>query len=446
MRQPHPNPAVLVPEQRIGGTALPRRWRGLARAGWLLLALLSSSLFVAAVPYRYTHLRAVSPTAAIASDQLRPQDAQALARLGLTPAFYSAYVVTLEVALALVCLTVAAIIVWRKSAEPMALFVSLTLLLTGGFFTPLVSALVARHPIWYTPVFVLRGFFWVGLGSFFYLFPNGRFVPPWTRWLALAWVTYQGCSLLVPPIAPPLSLVTAPTRRELLINLSLVAWLATGVFAQVSRYRHAADPLECQQTKWIVFGYAVGSLLVLSTIVVPLVIFPALREPGVPQMLHRLTGITTLLVVAMLLPLTIAFSIFRYRLWDSDVLINRTLVYGTLTVALALVYGSSVVLLQQLFRPLLGQEHDLAIVVSTLGMALLFQPLRRRLQASIDRRFYRRKYDVAQTLHAFSVQIRDEVDLNRLTEELVAVVEETMQPTHVSLWLRDVPPRRRTDG
>jgi len=137
-------------------------------------------------------------------------------------------------------------------------------------------------------------------------------------------------------------------------------------------------------------------------------------------------------------PFVFGTAILRYGLWDIDVLINRTLVYGTLTAILALVYFGLVVGLQFLFRELTSQvaSSPLIIVGSTLAIAALFQPLRRRIQSAIDRRFYRRKYDAAKTLAHFSAILRDEVDLNRLSEQLVEVVEETMQPAHVSLWLR----------
>jgi hypothetical protein len=141
-------------------------------------------------------------------------------------------------------------------------------------------------------------------------------------------------------------------------------------------------------------------------------------------------------VAVLLIPLSIGFSILRYRLYDIDVLINRTLVYGSLTALLALLYFGLIVALQSLFQGLFKQNNAVAIVVSTLFIFALFQPLRRRIQAIIDRRFYRRKYDAAKTLEAFSATLRNEVDLSQLREHLVAVVEETMQPTFVSLWLR----------
>jgi hypothetical protein len=143
-------------------------------------------------------------------------------------------------------------------------------------------------------------------------------------------------------------------------------------------------------------------------------------------------GITSLLGI----PVAVGIAILKHHLYDIDLIINRTLVYGALTAMLVLVYLGGVVFLQYLFRTLAGGESQLAVVASTLTIAALFNPLRRRIQTFIDRRFYRRKYDARKTLEAFSSKLREETDLDALSDDLVGVVRETMQPTHLSLWLR----------
>jgi hypothetical protein len=156
----------------------------------------------------------------------------------------------------------------------------------------------------------------------------------------------------------------------------------------------------------------------------------------VPASIDDMFGTLVWTVAPLGLPISAGIAIQRYRLYDIDLLINRTLVYGALTVTLVLVYLGGVVLLQQGFISLTGQTSQLAVVASTLAIAALFGPLRGRIQSFIDRRFYRGKYDAARTLEAFSGRLRDETDLNTLSEDLVSVVRETVQPEHASLWLR----------
>ena len=157
-----------------------------------------------------------------------------------------------------------------------------------------------------------------------------------------------------------------------------------------------------------------------------------------------MVGQSLLAVGSVGVPISMGVAILRYRLYDIDILINRTLVYGSLTLLLAAVYFGGVTLTEAIFRTLTGQEEQpqLAIVVSTLVIAALFIPLRRRIQSFIDRRFYRKKYNAAKTLEGFSLKLRDETDLKTLSDDLVGVVSETMQPAHVSLWLRPNTPSK----
>ena len=189
------------------------------------------------------------------------------------------------------------------------------------------------------------------------------------------------------------------------------------VAAVVVRFRRSRG-IERQQIKWFVY---------------PVALIPTIP---VGDYLPGIISNVAFVVVLIGLPTAIGIAILRYRLYDIDVIINRTLVYGALTASLALVYVGSVVSLQYIFRALTGQESQLAVVASTLVIAALFNPLRRRVQGFVDRRFYRRKYDARKTLEAFSAKLRDETDLDALNGELVSVIRETMQPTHVSFWLR----------
>jgi hypothetical protein len=211
------------------------------------------------------------------------------------------------------------------------------------------------------------------------------------------------------------------------------------VIVQLYRYRRVSSPLERQQTKWVVFGLAVPiTVLVLLTVLD--LIFPVLASPSpLYPLAFNVVGTSW----PLFFPLSFGFAMLRNRLWDIDILINRTLVYGTLTASLALVYVSLVIGLQALLRGIISQDSSVAIVLSTLAIAALFQPLRRRIQRIIDRRFYRSKYDTAKTVAAFSATLRQEVDLDQLREHLLAVVQETMQPAHVSLWLRPPEPSRK---
>ena len=186
-----------------------------------------------------------------------------------------------------------------------------------------------------------------------------------------------------------------------------------------------------------------GTLGLISGIVIWSVGFNFLPQPadavGSYGTFGRYVDVGMLVPIVILplsLPLGLMIAVLRYRLWDIDVVLNRALVYAALTATLAGTYFGSVVLLQMAFRGVTGQGNAVAIVISTLAIAALFMPLRRRIQDIIDRRFFRRRYDAALTLAAFSSRMRDEVDIERLTTELVTVVEETMQPVHASLWLR----------
>jgi len=277
---------------------------------------------------------------------------------------------------------------------------------------------------------------------FLLLFPDGRL--PSGRWRSFAWlvgiaaIVGIAVQALLPvptcevcPIENTLGIEGLESVAELvdaLVEAFLVGVLGSLALASLFLRFRRASGVEHQQIKWLVFIFSV--LFLGATLAY--IVYSATEARWAWSV-----GQSLLAVGSVGVPIAMGVAILRYRLYDIDSLINRTLVYGSLTLLLAAVYFGGVTLTEAIFRTLTGQEEQpqLAIVVSTLVIAALFTPLRRRIQSFIDRHFYRRKYDAGKTLEAFSAKLREETDLDTLNNELVGVVRETMQPAHVSLWL-----------
>jgi hypothetical protein len=314
---------------------------------------------------------------------------------------------------------VAGVILLRAWRDWMALLVTLFLIVFGATFPAVVS----------DPAFDALGALASGLLILFLaLFPDGRFAPRWTRLAAILWIPAQ---LLVVggglPFVPALAAQAVKTAAFLLVLAALLG-------AQIYRYRRVSGPAARRQTRWVVYGVTVA----LAGFALMLGVFLIVPPAQMARSTLLSAGIAALFYLWwMFIPVSLGFAILRARLYDIEVVIHRTLVYAALTVCLAGVYVGGVALSQAILQPLTGQGHnELAIVGSTLAAAAAFQPLRRRIQRAIDRRFYRRKYDAARTLADFTTALREEVDLHELVGRLVGVVDETMQPQQVSLWLR----------
>jgi hypothetical protein len=400
-----------------------------ARVGWLVILVLYIGLFSASIPVYYDWLINFGHP-----DLHRATLRTSLEAAGISIDSYARYELSISVTSAIVCSVVSVAIFWRRSDDWMALLTGLGLLAFGIFFrTDGPTALVQQYPAVSLPVNLLALFGSMSFILFLYLFPSGRFVPRWTRWIPTLWGMHEIAYYFFPN-----SVFNISRKFPLLDLLVLVGFFCIGVGAQIYRYRHVSGRVERQQTKWVVFGMVSAALGGLA-FRLPLSISPTLRTFASPYASFAFEAAVTGFL--LLIPLSIGIAILRYHLWHIDIIINRTLVYGALTASLATVYFGGVAAVQAIFRTLTGQQEQpqLAIVVSTLVIAALFNPLRRRIQSFIDRRFYRRKYDARKTLEAFSAKIRDETDLEALSDDLVGVVRETMQPTHVSLWLRPEP-------
>ena len=281
----------------------------------------------------------------------------------------------------------------------------------------------------------------IGLQVFsFLLFPTGRL--PSDRWKWLAWLTVAfviggvitsafsfGANAGLGPIPNPLGIDGFSNFYDMVMNMLPLLYVAVASSLFV-RLRHAVG-VERQQIKW--FAYAAAATIIGITLAY---MIPNMIDT--PLWIERV-GFALNLVVTPAIPVSMGIAILRYRLYEIDILINRTLVYGSLTAMLALVYFGGVAGLQRLLSPVMGEGNGLAVVASTLAIAALFNPLRRRVQALVDRRFYRRKYDAAKTLEAFGSRLRDQTNLDALSNDVVGVAGRTVQPAHVSLWLRPDP-------
>ena len=340
--------------------------------------------------------------------------------------------------------TVGAIVASRLPESPIGwLFCAIGLIFGVSHFSAEYAAYALLAPSRSLPagevLAWLTSWVWVfGLGLIVFLdllFPTGRL--PSARWL---WFARFTAIVLLPAailgaLSPGLILSSTlinPLGVEGLPNVSraieafMYALVVVGASSMLARLRHAGR-VERQQIKWFAYATAVA----ISGVILKNTIYP---EVGVMWVWWVGLVLTTVGVVSS--PVAMGIAIFRYRLYQIDLIINRTLVYGSLTAVLASVYLGGVVLLQYAFRALTGEGSQLAVVASTLIIAALFIPLRRRIQGFIDRRFYRRKYDARKTLESFSAKLRNQTDLDALSEDLVSVVGETMQPAHVSLWLK----------
>jgi hypothetical protein len=404
-----------------------------ARISGLLLAALALSVFVTGLPLYFANLQVICNSYSCKYGQLLLQSAQVLQNLGIPIDAYAVFALVLTIAIITVWFIVGGVIFWRKSDDWIALLVSLALILfasTGGFN----SGLVWSNPAWMTlaAIYFLLGVFTLIL--IFFLFPDGRFAPRWMVILLVAFVALLVDAFILPNFIgnSPFIFWNWPFSLNALVLVGLFGSLA---FSQLYRYRRMSNPIQRQRTKWVIFAFTVvlvgfiGEELIFE--VLPQ-LFPALHPP---DPLYQAINLFFWNICPVLIPLSFGIAILRSRLWDIDIIINRTLVYTALTGTLAVVYIACILILQALLSGFTS-GNTVALVGSTLGVAALFQPLRRRIQTRIDRRFYRRKYDAARTIAAFSATLRGKVVLNTLSEQLVAVVQETMQPAHVSLWLQ----------
>ncbi len=399
----------------------------LLNAGYLLMGF-------ASIPRYYERVTTLSiepypvPNASYLTNEQAVQNAAkqnlSLPQYALSQTVYHSLIV-------LLCITVAALIVLRAGWNWFAWYSAFLLLFIAeyAFYDEIFVARIL--PLEVMAVYEVGSLFWPLVLLYFFLFPNGKPVPRWALWLLapvlLLHFAFQITAFLLLWFADAnswLALNDLVGIFELVIGLVFVFILG----CQVYRYWRVSTREERQQTKWFIFG--LGFFIGLSSIADVLDVLNPFAEE-----LNKL--------IFVFVPLSIGVAILRYRLWDIDILIRRTVTYTLVVGLLAALYFGSVILLQQIFASVLADRSEVLTVLSTLAIAALFVPLRNRVQNEIDKRFNRKKYDAQKIMEKFSRTVRDETDIDKLTNELVNVVQETMQPKSVSVWLKKEQKARR---
>jgi hypothetical protein len=416
-----------------GGTRLSGRWLLAARVAWLFLFAVALVPFLLSLPGYRASIEHPSPDNAA----LSPGAMAALTQAGISLSAYAWVSLGIACAVLLASVIIALVLVWRRGNDWMALLVSIFLVIyiLGNVSIPSNGPSADPSSASEIALAVLAGQQNL-LGTaipfgVFLLFPSGRFVPRWAAALFIASLVWA------------VAISVWPGLLGGVLFLGYPAIIGATIVCMIYRYRRASTPVQRQQTKWVVAGLVI-SLLANQVFWIPTG-FTALGQTLYPPLCYLAYQLVLLVV-----PVTFFIAIQRYRLYDIDTIINRALVYGALTAILALVYAGGVVGLQALVGTLTGSAgrdgSPVVIVVTTLAIAALVRPLRARLQATVDRRFYRSKYDAAKTVAAFGATPQQEMELGALREHLLAVVDETMQPAHASLWLLTPAPDLRFEA
>jgi hypothetical protein len=421
---PTPVPGVARKPDPGPGARLDGRLLLAARSIWLVTVFWTLVCLAIAVPARYAQLVETFRN-------LSPSQELVLRNLGVSRALHANLLFTVEYVVIAVFIGIGLVIFWKRTDDWVAMAASAGLITYIAWTAPPLDALAGAGPVWSLSGSLVQAIGHLLATLIFLVFPDGRLIPRWSRWLLLllgavtvVWVLFPGSIF---DFSNPFSL-------SLAAFFPLMFWRAIGAGAQVYRYLRVATTLQQQQTKWVLSAMTVAVVAYLAfgfdRFLVPLI-----GESRTAGIVYDLVGVPLFLLCILVIPVAFAYAILRQRLWEIDILINRTLVYGVLTGGIVLVYFTAVVVFPSLFGEIIGYQSGVAVAISTLVSAALFQPVRRRVQAVVDRWFYRRKYDAERTLAAFSASLRDDIEINRLTARLVAVVGEVMEPAHVSLWL-----------
>jgi hypothetical protein len=414
---------ILQPGQSLQGNQLL-----VAKVLSALIVLGSLVFFLIALPARLDWLGNLALDARAVFTRATDLDQAVIDRY---TALFPGVALTIEISVMLLYYLIATLIFSRRSEEWLGLITAAGLAAFALHITPTLHTWMGDDP---SRIFIGSLAKGIGLGLaflFLYLFPGGYYSPSWFRLFFLGWIVWVALWL-----ANPGSLFSFRDPYTISVRgfVLLMTWWGIGVFSQLYRYAYISGPVERQQTKYITFGVAI--VAISYVLYVPLrEAMASLPQPELAQTVFQMVAPYVFLAMVALIPITIAFSILRYRLWDIDLIIRRTLIYSVLSATLAVIYLLIVISLQALVSDWMTGLPNIVLAGSTLVVVVLVNPLRRRIQNMIDRRFYRRKYDAEKALARFAALARDDADMQRLTLSIVNVIQEVLQPERVSVWL-----------
>jgi signal transduction histidine kinase len=358
-------------------TELRLRWT--TRTLWFGMALILTILWIGAIPLRFADLTVACIEPPCEAARLSPQGHSVLRQLGLSSAAYAAYTITAEVLVVVLFLTIGALIMRRQTENRFAVFAAFMLLLFGIGLSEILQVLEPASPAFRTALRLLNSLGFVSFFVAWYLFPDGRFYPGWAKYLAGLWIVFE-----IPWTFP--DLVPLPMWLSIPITLGLIA---SCLWAQVYRYRRRSTPAQRQQTKWVLFGLIVMVFAFTAYGVLPIFV-PTLVEPGVREVLFFGLGRTLVSICMVILPLTLGIAMWRYRLWEIDLIVNRTFIYATLTGLMIGIYALIAGSLGLLFQ---AQGNWFVSLVAAGGVAVLFQPLRVWIQRGTNRMLFGERDD-----------------------------------------------------
>lgn len=419
MNTPAPSTPTIARSGRsdLSGMRLYGRWLVIARVTWFVVVGLVGALFIASMPpyVAYLHTLTTGVVVDLNAGQLTPAGVRALQALDLSIDFYAIYHLVLNAVFLCGFLGVGSVLFWRKAENPMALLTSFALVIFPSTFLYQTTTLPT---IWLLPTRAIDFLGGISISLVFYLFPNGRFVPGWTRWLMIGWVIYQGAYAFIP--WPSFSLFE---------NILLFTLLVSLVAVQIYRYRHVSTSLERLQIRWVIFGFTVAVVGFLG-VILPGTFFPAQFQPGT---LVYFVGNTALHLFLLCIPLSLGIAILRSHLWNIDLVINRMLVYGILTASVVSMY----VLVVGYLGTLLHAGSTLLISLFATGLvAVLFQPLRGWLQRGVNRLMYGQRDEPYTVVARLGRRLESTLAPEAVLPAIVETVAQALKLPYAAITLR----------